>query len=259
MQHIVFFSSGITAWATARRVAATHGTRNLVLLFADTGVEDPDNYRFLHEAAANIGAPLAIVSHGNLFDLWTQKRAIPNNRMAFCSRILKQKPCRQWVASHCDPAHCCLYVGIDWTEIHRIPAIAQGWAPYPTQFPMTDPPYLDKTDTLALARAEGLEPPRLYQLGLPHANCGGACVRAGHGAWRQVLRDLPGVFARWEAEEARIQALTGKTCTILKRSTRGRSQPYSLRELREGVERQPALFDQSDLGPACSCFSQDVP
>ena len=35
MRHVVMFSGGIGSWATAKRVAATYGTGNLVLLFSD--------------------------------------------------------------------------------------------------------------------------------------------------------------------------------------------------------------------------------
>ena len=47
------FSSGISSWAAAKRYAEQKGTAGMVLLFADTGIEDEDNYRFLHEAASD--------------------------------------------------------------------------------------------------------------------------------------------------------------------------------------------------------------
>ena len=51
MQHVVMFSGGAGSWMTAKRVAEKHGTDNLILLFADTLIEDEDLYRFLDEAA----------------------------------------------------------------------------------------------------------------------------------------------------------------------------------------------------------------
>lgn len=60
-KHIVFYSSGISSYVAAKRVAAEHGAENLILLFADTGIEDIDNYRFLHESAELIGGHLAVV------------------------------------------------------------------------------------------------------------------------------------------------------------------------------------------------------
>ncbi len=48
----------------ARRVAAAYGVADLVLLFADTLIEDEDLYRFADQAAANIGAPLIRIAEG---------------------------------------------------------------------------------------------------------------------------------------------------------------------------------------------------
>lgn len=54
MRHVVQFSSGLSSYEAAKRVAAKHGTDNLTLLFTDTLFEHPDNYRFLIEAAADV-------------------------------------------------------------------------------------------------------------------------------------------------------------------------------------------------------------
>lgn len=54
MKHIIFYSGGVGSWATAKRVAAKHGTQDLVLLFTDTLIEDRDLYRFMIEAAGQI-------------------------------------------------------------------------------------------------------------------------------------------------------------------------------------------------------------
>lgn len=170
--HVIQFSSGIGSWATARRVAERHGTDNLILLFADTRDEDPDNYRFATDAAANIGAPLITVADGrDVKQVMRDERFLGNSRIAPCSKHLKQIPCRKWLQENTDPAETILYVGIDASEIHRIPAIVAGWAPWPVEFPMTEPPYIDKLMMLAIARADGLEPPSMYRDNYPHANC----------------------------------------------------------------------------------------
>ncbi|MET7397340.1 hypothetical protein ABZS66_28030 [Dactylosporangium sp. NPDC005572] len=70
-----------------------------------------------------------------------------------------------------DPATTILYVGIDWTEQRRTPAIEHGWKPWTVRFPMCDPPHLTKSDILGWARAEGIRPPRAYADGFVHNNC----------------------------------------------------------------------------------------
>lgn len=66
---VVQMSSGGTgSWAAARRVADWYGTDDMVLLFADTLVEDEDLYRFLMEAAQDIGVPVTRVCDGRTPD-----------------------------------------------------------------------------------------------------------------------------------------------------------------------------------------------
>jgi len=62
--HVVMFSGGIGSWAAAKRVAAVHGTAGLILLFTDTLIEDADLYRFLADAAVNVGGQLVRIAEG---------------------------------------------------------------------------------------------------------------------------------------------------------------------------------------------------
>lgn len=181
--HVVMFSGGLGSWCTARRVAERHGTDDLVLLFADVKGdsssphvgEDEDTYRFITEAAANVGGELVVVKDGrDIWQVFKDNRFLGNTRLANCSKFLKQIPCRKWLDEHCDPATTTIYVGIDWTEQHRLAAIEKGYAPFRAEAPMTEPPYIDREQMQQMCLDAGLEIPRLYKEGYPHNNCGGA-------------------------------------------------------------------------------------
>lgn len=60
--HVVQYSGGIGSWATAQRVAAQHGPSDMVLLFANTLIEERSVYSFLEESAAQLGVPLVSVT-----------------------------------------------------------------------------------------------------------------------------------------------------------------------------------------------------
>lgn len=258
--HVVQFSSGIGSWATARRVAERHGTDGLVLLFADTRDEDPDNYRFAIDAAANIGVPLTTVADGrDVKQVMRDERFLGNSRIAPCSKLLKQVPCRNWLKANTDPADAVLYVGIDWTELHRTPAIRAGWAPYPVEFPMTEAPYIDKNAMQAMARAEGLEPPSMYRDGYPHANCGGCCVRQGQAGWALTLRVHPDRYAAMESFENEMRDELGDVAMLRDRAG-GETRPLTLAALRQRIESAPqqdALFDAYDFG-GCGCLTEGL-
>lgn len=116
-KNVVMFSGGIGSWAAGKRVAADHGTDGLVLLFTDVKMEDPDLYRFLHEAAANIGGELVIISEGRTpWQVFEDERYIGNSRVDPCSRVLKREILDKWRNANCHPERTTIHVGIDWTE-----------------------------------------------------------------------------------------------------------------------------------------------
>ncbi|WP_329089330.1 YfjI family protein [Streptosporangium sp. NBC_01469] len=254
VRHVVMMSGGIGSWATARRVIAQHGAASTVLLFADTLVEDPDLYRFLDEAAAQLGARLVRVADGRTpWQVFQDVRFIGNSRVAPCSKYLKQVPCRQWLEAHADPATTTVYVGIDWTETHRLPAIEAAYRPWAARAPLCEPPYASKDELIAEANAVGLATPRLYELGFPHNNCGGACVRGGQAQWAHLHNVNPERFATEEAHEQQLRAHLGKDVAVLRERIGGVTYPLPLIELRQRITG--GAVDTNDWG-GCGCFTE---
>lgn len=258
---VVMFSGGAGSWATAKRVAEQHGTNDLTLLFADTMVESANLHDFLHAAAENVGGELVIVKDGRTpFQVFRDDRFLGNSRLANCSKYLKQKPCREWLeAEHPDPDGVILYVGIDWSEIHRMPAIEAGWSPYEVVAPLCERPYVGKQAVLAWLQREGLKLPDAYRDGFPHNNCmAQGCVRGGQAYWQHMLRTNRAVFLQTERDEQELREYLDADVTILRDRTRGVSTPVTLRAFRERLDAQPELFDGSEWGP-CGCFVDDRP
>lgn len=257
-RHIVMWSGGITSWAVARQVIAEHGKASTTLLFADTLIEDEDLYTFNEQASEKLGVPITRVADGRTpWQVFEDARWLGNTRIAQCSHKLKQEPCRAWIAANTDPLNTVLYVGIEAIETHRLPAIIRGWSPWTVDAPLTRPPYRDKAQIIAEARAAGLETPRLYRLGWEHNNCGGSCVKGGQAQWVRLLEVFPERYARVEAFEQRMRERLGKNVSILRDRVGGDTKPLTLAELRARVEAdrsaQPA-FDDLDWG-GCGCFT----
>lgn len=262
MKHVVMYSSGIGSWATAKRVCDQHGPNNTILLFCDVKGgsdephlgEDEDNYRFLRESAGKLGAELVwLKSDESIWDVYKRVRFLGNSRLAPCSHELKQKPARKWIEEHCDPEGTVLYVGIDWMESHRMAAVERNYLPYTVKAPLCEPPYMDKEEMLAACREWGVEPPRMYRMKFPHANCGGFCVRAGQAQFRQLLRLDRDRYMFHEGQEQQLRDHLGKDISVLRDRTENTSTPLTLRTFRERIEQQPSLFDADDWG-GCGCF-----
>jgi len=264
MKHIVMFSGGIGSWMTAKRVVDKLGPEDVYLLFSDVKGntenphigEDEDTYRFIDEAAEKLGAKLIKVVDGrDIWEVFRDKKFLGNSRIAPCSHNLKQKPAKKWIHENTDPDDTRIYVGIDWTETHRLEAVARGYAPWKIAAPLTVEPYLTKEQMIELCRDEGIEPPRLYALGFKHNNCGGGCVRAGQSQFKLLLDTMPERYAEWERQEEKMQDFLGSEVTILKKMTKGVTKPLSLRQLREMAQTQPTLIDMNDVGTSCNCTS----
>lgn len=266
MKHVVMFSGGIGSWAAAKRVAEQYGTDDMVLLFADVKGgnpdphvgEDEDTYRFVEQAAANVGVPLTTVSDGrDIWEVFKDERYLGNTRIASCSHILKQRPSRAWIEANCDPDDTRIYVGIDWTETHRIPAITRNYLPFVALAPLAEPPYLSKDDMRAWARRQGLQEPRLYEMGFPHNNCGGGCVKAGQGQFKLLLEKFPERFDTWAAKEQEMREHLGKDVAILRDRRGGTTKPLPLIELKRRVQCGGEV-DAYDMG-SCGCFVDEDP
>jgi hypothetical protein len=257
--HVVQFSLGAGSAETAFRVhaSASAGDR-VVLLTADTREEHPDNWRYGFECVAQMpGVEWQIVCDGRTpMEVGRDERCVPNNRLAVCSRVLKRQILRRYIDEHFDPFDTVVYLGFDWTEEHRMVASVGPWEPWTIAAPLMAAPYLTKVDVHELHEERGIERPWLYKQGHGHANCGGACVRAGQAEWEITLRTDRPRFLRWEAEEETTRALLGKDVAILRDRSGGASVPLPLRVFRSRIDAQPSMFDGDDWG-ACGCLMDD--
>lgn len=258
--HCVQFSTGIGSAEVAFRVQdeAAPGDR-LVLLTADTMVEDHDNWRFAKEVVAKLSNrwEWIVIRDGRTpMQVGRDERVVPNDRMAVCSKILKRKALDRWIKHNCDPEDSYIYLGFDWTEPQRHERAAPLWEPYKIKSPLMHEPFIEKSALLQKYRDFGIEPPRLYSVGFSHANCGGACVRGGQAAWKMLLDWNRQRFLEWENEEQATREYLNKDVAMLKETKQGKTTPLTLRKFRERIEDQPAMFDKEDWG-ACGCFMDD--
>lgn len=259
-KRVVMFSGGIGSWMAARRVADAHGTADLTLLFCDTLIEAPELYRFIEDAATDIGVPLTRIADGRTpFEVFRDERFLGNSRVDPCSKILKRQPADRWLKENCDPADTVVYVGIDWTEGHRFDdgqgaglrprRAAMGWT---YEAPMMEAPFLLKPDMIRMARERGLRPSQSYTDGFPHDNCNGGCCKAGQGQWAHLLRTRPDIYALWEEMEEEMRAELGDVSMMTDRSGDGKKKPLTLRAFRERIQAGGQI-DAFAFG-GCGCF-----
>lgn len=258
IRHVVMWGGGTTSWATARIVIDEHGPNNVVLLFADTLAEDADLHRFTAQCSEQLGVPVTRVCDGRTPEqVDVDRKWLSNSQVAQCSYWLKIVPCRTWLEDNTSPNDAIVYVGLDWTEPERLPAVERGWAPWPVQAPLMTRYGRSKPDWTRELEQLGIPAPRLYRQGFAHNNCGGACVRGGQAQWAHLARVNPALFDQKMQHEQRMQALLGKPHTYLRDRTGGVTTPLPLTVIRQRVESQPTLLDVDDWG-GCGCFTDDA-
>jgi hypothetical protein len=261
IKHLVMFSSGMCSWLEAKRTVARYGRDAVTLIFADVkgystnpyDGEDEDNYRFLDEAAANVGVPLVKITKGeSVWECFFREKMMANSRFPICSVILKRELIDAWQNTHCDPNVTTLHFGINWDEAHRLDAMKAIKAPFRVESLIcTEPPMLDKCQMMNLLRSEGIQPPRRYGKGYPHANCGGFCVKAGQAQFHLLLKTDPLRYDYHEKREQEFRAFVGKDVSIMKDRTGGKMKTLTMKSFRERIEKQ-GEFDQFEWG-GCGC------
>lgn len=252
IRYAVSFSSGISSWAAARRIVDQEGPEGMVLVFADTLIEDEDNYRFLYESAANLGAALVKISDGrNPMQVMRDARIIGNSMIDPCSKILKRELLDRWRDAYCCQATTKLVLGIAWDESHRIEEVQKRNQPWQYIAPLCDKPWISKAETLQWARSHGIEPPRMYGIGFEHANCGGGCIKAGQKPWSRLLSWNRPRYLTWEDWEQDMRQVVGDHSILRDRRKNAESQVLTLRDFRLRIESGQAI-DETDIG-GCAC------
>ncbi|MEC3884844.1 hypothetical protein VKA52_14005 [Halobacillus sp. HZG1] len=178
------------------------------------------------------------------WDVFKDKRFLGNSLLANCSHELKQKMSEKWIKEKFEPRECTLYLGIDWTEEHRIKAPKKNWLPYQVEFPMCEEPLWTKIDMAKLLEQTGIKRPMLYEQGFSHNNCGGFCVRAGQGHFAQLWETKPRLYKYHEEREKEMREFLNRDVTILSKT----------KTVEEWV--QPKLYKIDEIDPGSELYEE---
>lgn len=260
---IVALSGGkASAWC-ADWALRTYPRESVVLYFNDTKWEHPDLYRFLSDLEKHFDLKITVDSDGRSPEqLFYSKNTLANNRMPFCSSVLKAQRLQRYFRNGDN-----LIFGISGDEAHRanrLVAVYHEIGVKTGRWPKLVFPLIaervSREQIDAFLRTIGIEEPLLYRLGFEHNNCSGGCVRAGKKQWKLLYEKLPEVYADRERVEREMRRYTGKDISFFKDET--------LEEFRGRIERkelpayyyanhdpmQPSLFETECIG-VCSSMS----
>jgi hypothetical protein len=251
------YSGGIGSFMAASRVLEKEDSNDIILLFTDTLTEDEDLYRFIEETKEHLGVSFVRLCDGrDVWEVFKDVKYLGNSRIAPCSRVLKQEPARRWIQENYEPEDVTLYIGIDWTESHRLIKVEKNWLPYKIVAPLCEEPYITKDEMISQLEKLAIKKPRLYNLGFSHNNCGGFCVRAGQAHFANLLEQMPERYKYHEQKELEIATYLKRDVTILRRQRNNKIEPLPLGKFRREVEAKETSYDLFDFG-GCGCFIEE--
>jgi hypothetical protein len=252
MKHIVSFSGGMGSFAEAKACVDKFGSDKVILLFADTNIEDEDLYRFKDETVAFLGCELVELNNGETpFDVFKRVKMMGNTRIDPCSDHLKRKPLNAWFTSNFSPEQAQMHLGIDYTEGHRLANVRQRMAPYVYRSTLVED---ERIISKSYSAQFGIAPPRLYAWKMGHNNCGGFCIKAGLGHYKALYAAAPERYAQFEAQEQDVYDSIGKQHPFLRKVVNGTLRYITLAEYRtEFLEVGAVTADESTEFGGCGC------
>jgi hypothetical protein len=173
--------------------------------YAATGGEDEDNARFRTDCEQWFGREVRVIrssKYKSTWELWDSKKFLAGPHGAPCTGELKVKP--RIAAQQPDDTHIFGYTA-DAGDMKRARQMRANWPELSVRFPLIDRG-LTKAACLAMLINANIQPPRVYAMGLPNANCI-PCVKATSPKYWALIREhFPEEFERMAKIEERVVA-----------------------------------------------------
>lgn len=252
IRHVVALSSGASSAVAADRVIRRYGKDSVDLVFADTKIEDDDNYRFLWELSRYWDMWIHILADGrDPYQVGKDEHIIPNQKIHPCTYRLKIVPQIAFVKWRQSQGYrIVMHIGMNRQDAKpkrdkpfgRLFAPAKNWTALgvSVEYPLLWSPVIEHPEWYVQFDM-GIKLPQMYGKGYKHANCGGRCVVQGQRDWLRTLVEWPDRYAQsetWEREQRKDPVLA--PYAFLRDQRGGELKPKSLEDLR--LERQHAVL-----------------
>jgi len=241
---VVGHSGGVTsAWALGWALRE-FPREEVIALFHDTKNEDVDTYRFLREISAALKIATTERSDGrSVEEVELDEGALANNRMAFCSRILKADQRDRFfaelrAAGVTEIVNVLGFSGMEWKRVQRATMRAQQ-AGYGVRFPIKEQG-VTKQQCADWCVSLGVQPPRMYRWS-DHANCIN-CRRGGKAYTIESARQNPAEF---------VQLCTHEKNPVFQGNTIFKEGPLE-QIVAAGLKRKVSRRESINIG-ACEC------
>jgi hypothetical protein len=203
----VWFSCGAASAVAAAKTIEKYGQTHTIRVVNNPVIEeDADNLRFLSDVEAWLGIKIekavnANYAHCSAVQTWEKRKFMSGPLGAPCTIELKKHARQQWEAKNPTDWHVLGFTADEKTRHERFVLSERS-----NVLPVLIELGLTKADCYATLLAAGIQPPRMYALGYPNANCIG-CVKATSPTyWNHVRKQHPEVFAERARQSRQLGA-----------------------------------------------------
>lgn len=192
---VVWISAGAPSAVAAKLAISRYGGDRVVLAYCETGMEHPDNQRFLADVSNWTGLPVTRLKsekYADTWAVWEGEKYLSGISGAPCTRELKIIP--RVAFQRVDDIHVFGYTE-DANDMRRAESLREHFFELTIETPLIDAG-LNRAACLALVERAGIELPVLYGLGWPNNNCL-ICVKSTSPSYYALGRlHFPDIFWR---------------------------------------------------------------
>lgn len=238
MEKRVFHFSG---GSTSGMMTIQNWKEGDLVIFCDTGREDPETYRFLNDFEAHEGIPVVrLTMTGGWKGLLTKMKGIPNRAKRRCTIEMKIKTARRYLRS-IGMIRYTQFVGFRYDEPDRVKNYAHYWKKVDTLFPLFE----SKVTKRMVKEYWELKP---YRLNIPPilSNCD-LCFMKGPDKVIAILTNDISKADKWIQDEEDA-SLNPNGYTYFEKHT--------MRQLRDTAQSfidKGKIFDLSEMTSKFSC------
>ena len=188
---VAWFSSG-AASAVMSKLVLSEYVDALVVQCDMHGSEDEDNRRFSNDCEVWFGKPITYIGNGTIDEVFEKRKYHSGMNGAPCTSQLKVAPRLDFQRP--SDEHFWGYTA-DASDIKRWERMLENYPDMKQRAPLIERG-ITKEGCLAMIERAGINPPRVYELGFPNANCIGCVKATSPDYWALVRQQFPDVFAR---------------------------------------------------------------
>ena len=219
---ICWWSGGITSAVACKLAINLFGGDRCRVVMIDTKNEHPDTYRFKDDCAVWYGQEIEVITglgEGTKFttieDVWRHYKSLNVATGAICSTELKRYVRERWQKTN-NYEYQVFGFEFDKSEFNRARSMYANHSKSKAIFPLLMFGY-DKNKCIEIVTEQGIEIPKMYQMGFKNNNCfNTGCVQGGIGYWQKIKREFPDKFEKMALMEHELTELRGEPVTMLK-------------------------------------------